>query len=160
MDSECVVFAPAPDFDPARLHGTTLVVPAPGSSQMLGQLAVDLILAVPGRQNKKLQRLRRAGLLRSRWVAPVVGCDAVATSARPPSGTPSYALEVFFADADEGGAGVAVVQFRSEVQKGAGAAFAAELADWASATGLARVVVLAGADASRRVDAQLAANPD
>ncbi|KAJ1562534.1 hypothetical protein HK405_010973 [Cladochytrium tenue] len=156
----CVVFAPAPDLDPARLHGTTLVVPAPGSSQMLGQLAVDLILAVPGRQNKKLLGLRRAGLLRSRWVAPVVGCDAVATSARPPSGSPSYALEVFFADANAGGAGVAVVQFRSEVQKGAGAAFAAELADWASTAGLVRVVVLAGADASRRVDAQLAANPD
>lgn len=122
----------------------TLIIPSVSWGNV-DQLAVDLLLTTS-------KDVHRVGILFSPHALPVAGCGAFVTSS--PSSKTSMTLcqnlEVFCVSSD-----VYAVQLRAGACPGQEEVLCHEVAVWANSAGFGRVLLLAGADATMRVDAQL-----
>ncbi|KAJ3213267.1 Proteasome assembly chaperone 2 [Dinochytrium kinnereticum] len=138
-------FTATPAFNVEQLKGSTLLLPAPNNIGNLGQLAVDVLLS-----SLKPQKV---GIFQTPLVSSLVGGGAYHVGL---SDQLTTSLELFQVNERN----LFFVQLRSPVVKGQGKVFAKDFAEWAKGAGIVEVLVVAGADASRRTDSQLSsANP-
>lgn len=132
------------------LRGHTLVLPGVGGVAHLGELAVDAVVTTFG--------LSRVAIVQSRHVLPV----AMASAWKAPeqqSGRLALTTAAELYQSAEA-PGLTVLQLRSLVSAGCRRAFAKELWSWASAAGVAQILLLAPCAAFVKVDADLDATTE
>ncbi|KAI9183344.1 hypothetical protein H9P43_004261 [Blastocladiella emersonii ATCC 22665] len=129
-------------FDAAPLRGATLVLPTVSTGNV-PQLVADLLASTLG-------DMARVGDLGSPYVLNLCGPDAFGRADQV-----AMPLEVYHSPA----ANLAVLQLRTPVIQGYGGKFTRAVWDWAAAAGVARIVVLASADAAYRSDHLIEGTP-
>lgn len=130
-------------FADVAAKGWKLVIPAVTVGNV-GQLAVDVLL--------NTGKYEHVGRLRSTDVLPVVG---MAPSVPTHLSEVVTALEVYASSNLSKEPGLVIVQQRAPTAKGRAREFSKAVTEWAFANGCSELVVLAGANAAGRRDAQL-----
>ncbi|KAJ3344364.1 hypothetical protein HDU93_000154 [Gonapodya sp. JEL0774] len=126
-----------------------MLEPSPNSIANLGQLAVDLIVST--------FNLQLVGWIRqnSDILLPLAGIDPLGRGPQGSKQTLDVAgeTEVYYSSDLR----LTVLQLRSAVIKGRHLLFSSSLASWIRRSGFQSVLILAGADATRRTDGEISA---
>ncbi|KAI8849288.1 PAC2 family-domain-containing protein [Chytridium lagenaria] len=133
-------FHPTTSFATDTLKASKVILPSPNNIGNLGQLAVDVLLCSLGPV--------KVGTFTSPLVYAVAGGGAYQAGS-------SEQLTTSFELFQVNGRNIFIVQLRTPALKGQGSNFAKAFAEWAKNAGVAEVLVVSGADASRRTDSQL-----
>ncbi|GLD99006.1 hypothetical protein PINS_up007724 [Pythium insidiosum] len=139
-------------------QGDTLLIPSVSYGN-LGQLTIDLLINTLLHRGDALDAsIQRVGHLFTTTVPPLVGSPAFSTA--PGQGSTDTAalcanLEVYRVPSRR----LTIVQQRTDVTKGLARTFARELAQWASTSGFAELLVVSGADDMLRHDHNMLRRP-
>ncbi|KAJ3159725.1 Proteasome assembly chaperone 2 [Geranomyces michiganensis] len=122
--------------------------PAPNSLGNLGQLTVDVLISSLG--------LTRIGFLSSDLVLPVCGTEEYGTPGERPNELHTN-FEVY-GSPEGANPPIVAIQLRAPVTAKRGVEFSVQLHRWIEQAAFASVIVLAGADAGRRMDREIVGN--
>ncbi|KAJ0398496.1 hypothetical protein ATCC90586_003173 [Pythium insidiosum] len=139
-------------------EGDTLLIPSVSYGN-LGQLTIDLLINTLLHRGEALDAaIQRVGHLFTTTVPPLVGAPAF-SAATAQGNTDAAALCVNLEVYRIPSRRLTIIQQRTDVTKGLARTFARELAQWASGSGFAEMLVVSGADDMLRHDHNMLRRP-